>query len=211
MYTIIMNPDKSLTTTVRQTIYQREKNADKIQFLLPQKYEPSDINIMECTILLKYTDQGNVAHTKKLIAESELYKDKVRCLFDIDSDITRFAGDIIVSLSFLKLNEKNGLNEEVLHSGECVITVLPLKNLYSFVADESLQFIDKTMLELEAKAKALEIMADSYDKNKADNLSYKNKKLQLTSKGELIGDPVEISNGDGSTSGDDSSFEMVEF
>lgn len=207
MYTILMNPDKSLTTTVRQTLFQRETGVDKIQFLLPQKYE--DVDIKTCIILLKYTDQGNVAHSKKLSIDEDFYKDMVRCTLDVDLDLTSFAGDIVASLSFLRLNTLNELHEEVLHSGEVVITISPLKDLYSFVGEDSLQLIDKKMLELEAKAKALEIMANSYDENKADDLSYNKNKLQLTAKGKPIGKSVEILS-EGS-SGGESSFEMVEF
>ena len=44
MYTIVMGQDKSLITTVKETIYRREKLVDKIQFLIPQKY--NDINLL---------------------------------------------------------------------------------------------------------------------------------------------------------------------
>lgn len=39
MYAIKMNEDKSLITTVQATIYQNEKNADTLVFLLPKYYE----------------------------------------------------------------------------------------------------------------------------------------------------------------------------
>ena len=193
MYTIMMNPDKSLTTTIRATLYQREKNANKIQFLLPQKCE--EVDIKSCTILLKYIDQGNVAHADRLVMDTELYKDTlIRCVMDVDTNLTRFAGDISVNLSFLRLNPENGLHEEVLHSGKDIITINPLNDLYAFVGDDSLQIIDKVILELEAKQKAQDLIASTYDTEKADNLVLDTDKstVYLSSHGEQIGEPIAL-------------------
>lgn len=188
MYTIIMNQDKSLTTSVKTTLYQREKMADKIQFLLPQKYE--DIEIHDCIILLKYVDQGNVAQSIKLKIDEELYKDRIRCVIDVDTEFTRFAGDISIHLSFLKLNLDSGLQEEVLHSGETTIHINPIKDIYSFVSDESLEIIDRAMLELEAKAKAIDLMSSTYDNGKADDISMDDESIYLTSHGNKIGKEI---------------------
>lgn len=187
-----MNADKSLTKSVSATIYQREKLVDKIQFLLPQKYE--DINIKECTILLKYIDPGNIAHAEKLIKDEQLYKERIRCTMVIDTNLTRFAGDIKASLSFLKLNTENGLHEEVLHSGETIITISPLNDLFTFVGDDSLQVIDKAMLEIEAKLKAQDIIAETYDSEKADSITLDrdNSSIYATSHGQQIGNQISI-------------------
>ena len=39
MYAIKMEDDKSLTTTIHSTIYQGEKNADTLVFVVPMMYE----------------------------------------------------------------------------------------------------------------------------------------------------------------------------
>lgn len=52
MYVIKMNDDKSLETTVEATIYQNEKNADTLVFLLPRLYE--EVNLADCIVLLRY-------------------------------------------------------------------------------------------------------------------------------------------------------------
>lgn len=52
MYVIKMNEDKSLETTVEATIYQNEKNADTLVFLLPRLYE--EVNLANCIALLRY-------------------------------------------------------------------------------------------------------------------------------------------------------------
>ena len=65
MYTIIMENDKSLRKGSVCTIYQREKLVDNIQFLLPLTYGKFDLSTF--TVVLKYVDQGNIAHTEVLL------------------------------------------------------------------------------------------------------------------------------------------------
>lgn len=48
---------------------------------------------------------------------------------------------------------------------------------------------------VQAKIEALEKMAETYDKEKADNIVYEDNKLQLTSNGEKIGDAATIATG----------------
>lgn len=187
-----MNADKSLTASVKTTLYQREKLVDKIQFLLPQKYE--DFDIKDSVVLIKYVDQGNVSHAEKLKMDEELYKDRIRCVLDVDTKLTKFAGDINIKLTFLKLNNENGLHEEVFHTGSIIITISPIKDIFAFVADESLEILDKAMLELETKTKALELISNTYDAEKADNLvlDTENSTVYLSSHGEQIGEPIAL-------------------
>ena len=69
--------------------------------------------------------------------------------------------------------------------------------------DESLEFVDQIVGDLNAKIQVLEKLADEFDKTKADNLLYKENQLQLTANGEPIGEPVHIISGD--------SLEIIEF
>lgn len=163
-----MNEDKSLSCTVKTTLHQREKLVDKIQFLIPNTY--GDINLQDSIILLKYLDQGNVPHAEKLIMDEELYKeDFIRCVMDVDTNLTRFSGDIKIYLSFLMLNGENGLHEEVMHSGEAIINIVPLDDYFTFVSDDSLQVIDKVMIELETKLKATNSILESCEKLHPNN------------------------------------------
>lgn len=190
MYTIIMDDDKNLVTTVRATLYQREKLADKIQFLFPQQY--GEINIADCIILLKYVDQGNVAHAEKLIKDEDLYKDRIRCCIDVDTNLTRFSGDIKFHLDFLKLNTDDGIYESVLSSGETTITISPLDDYFAFTSDESLDVINQAILELDAKSTAIQALAESLEESKVDDLSLDGSLLQVSAKGTPIGKGVNL-------------------
>lgn len=194
MYTILMKDDKSLVATNKVAIHQREKLVDKMQFLLPVVYE--DIVIQECIIILKYVDQGNIAHAETLTIDDELYKGKISCLLPIDTNLTKFAGDVTLYLSCIRINSEDKLQEEVLHSGEITITISPLSDYFTFVSDSSLQAIDQAMAKLEAMNKGLSALVDAQDYTKADNITKSidgtNIKIQLTSHNSPIGEAITI-------------------
>ena len=202
-----MNKNKELITTVKTTLYQREKLVDKIQFLIPETY--NDSTLSDFTAILKYVDQANVPHAEILIKDEELYKNKLRYTLPVDTNLTRFTGDVSVRLTFSKTDSETK-TQYVLHTGEAIISISPLSDFYNFVPDESLEFVDQLVGQLNAKLEATDKIAESYDKSKADDLSYEGNKLQLVSNGEKIGKSVTISNSE-SSDPDDDTFTVVEF
>lgn len=207
LYTIIMNKQKELIVTEKTYLYQRENLADKIQFLIPPEY--NDLSLTDFTAVLKYVDQGNVAHAETLTKDDELYKGKIRYTLPIDTSLTRFAGDISIRITFSKV-DMDTKKQYVLHTSEITITISPLSDYYSFVPDESLEFVDQLVGTLEAKIDATEKIAETYDKKKADNIIYNDNKIQLTSNGEKIGDSITIVSGD-NPGIIDTEFDVVEF
>jgi hypothetical protein len=201
-----MNDDKSLTATVVTTLYQREKLADKIQILIPPNY--GELGLSEFTATLKYVDQANVPHAEILKKDAELYKEHIRYVLPVDTELTQYAGDITIRLTFTK-TDMEVKKVFVVHTGELVIKISPLKDYYSFVPDESLEFVDQIVSDLQNKISALDKIADIYDKTKADNIQIKNgKTLQLLSNHIPIGDEVTVI---GEDQDDGGSFDMVEF
>ena len=205
-----MNDDKSLTATVVTTLYQREKLADKIQILIPPNY--GELDLSEFTATLKYVDQANVPHAEILKKDAELYKEHIRYVLPVDTELTQYAGDITIRFTFTK-TDMEARKVFVVHTGELVIKISPLKDYYSFVPDESLEFVDQIVSDLQNKISALDKIADIYDKTKADNIQIKNgKTLQLLSNHTPIGDEVTVfSEGSGGDTGCDGSFDIVEF
>lgn len=202
-----MNNQKELIATVRQILYQREKLVDKIQFLFPAKY--NDLNLSECTAILKYLDQANVPHAELLQKDEELYKNHVRYTLPIDTNLTRFSGDIEIRITLSK-TDMSQQKQYVLHTGSYILTINPLKDYYTFIPDESLEFVDQLVGNLETKLEAIDKIAETYDAEKADNITYEDSKIQLTSGGSKIGDAITIiSDGEGGTGSNE--FEVVEF
>ena len=189
MYTFLLNKDKSLLATERIKIYQREKLVDKVQFILPQSYEEIDLTNKNVSIILKYVDQEGNAQSEFLVKDDELYKDNyVRCELPIDTNITKFAGNITLHLTIIYLDVENQINQ-VMHSSETILTISPLKDMYVNINDKSLEILDQKIIELQASIEAANILNESIDKNKADDLSYEDNTLQLMSNGNKIGTP----------------------
>ena len=208
MYTIIMNSDKSLVTSVKTTLYQREKLVDKIQFLFPTIYQ--DLDLKTCKAILKYTDQGNVAHSEILAMDEELYKGYLRFLLPVDTNLNQFSGDVTIRVTFTKVDTVLK-KQYVLHTGETSVHINPLSDMYSFVTDESLEMIDQMVGQLDAKIKALDAIAETYEQTKADDLSYDNNTLQLKANGKKVGTPINIVSGESGGTPSGSEFEIIEF
>lgn len=187
-----MNPDKSLVITKQTNIYRKENMVDKLKFLFPEKYQ--ELELADCTATLKYTDTNNVPHVEILQKDEELYKGKLAYSLPIDSDLTKFPGDINLRVTFTKL-DMDTQTQYTMHTGEVTISILPLSDYYNFIPEESLEFVDQMVGTLQAKIEAIEKLAETYDKEKADNIVYEDNKLQLTSNGEKIGDAATIATG----------------
>ena len=205
-----MNDDKSLTATVVTTLYQREKLADKIQILIPPNYGELDLN--EFTATLKYVDQANVPHAEILPKDKDLYKEHIRYVLPVDTNLTQYAGDIAIRITLQK-NDMEVRKTYVVHTGELIINISPLKDYYAFVPDESLEFVDQIVSNLQNKIEALDKVADAYDKTKADNIKIENgNEIQLLSNKIPIGDKIVVTNDDsGGETGEGCSFDIVEF
>ena len=187
-----MNQDKSLTITTKTNIYRKENMVDKLKFLFPEKYQ--ELELADCTATLKYTDTNNIPHAEILQKDEELYKGKLAYTLPLDSELTEFPGNINLRVTFTKIDMETQ-TQYVMHTGEVAITILPLSDYYNFVPEESLEFVDQMVGTLQAKIEAIEKLAETYDKEKADNIVYEDNKLQLTSNGEKIGDVATIATG----------------
>lgn len=179
MYIILMNNDKALITTKRATINQRENLIDKIWFLIPQYYE--DIDLGECQAVLKYFDQKNEFHSEYLTKAPELYKERLKYIFTVKSELTVFPGDVAVHISFLKIDSDTGELFEVLHTGEAVITVNPVKSY-----EPSIEFVDKIC--------AMESAIISLSKSQVNELKLDTEsgELSLTANGEKVGESISL-------------------
>lgn len=189
MYTILLEPNKKILTTVsRVTLYQRESLVDKLQFILPQKYGDIDLSADNCQIVLKYTDPANNSYAVCLVKDKDLYKENyIRCELPIDISLTRFAGNITLYISVMDLNIEDSIEAEILHTNGVTITITPLDDIFGFVPNESFQKLDQEILKLQAIGKANTLLLESIDQNKADDLSYEDNTLSLMANGKKIG------------------------
>lgn len=98
MYTILVNDNKDLTTSVRTTLL-RHSTTDSIQFLYnPPTIETSDnvSVIIHYTGVMNYKGDDDVIKTETLIADEELYKGKARLIIPAGSQFFNNRGRIEV-------------------------------------------------------------------------------------------------------------------
>lgn len=186
MHVIKMERDKSLVTTIHATIYQGEKNADTLVFLIPKYYENS--NIADCSLLLRYILPGNSGgRSEELMLEPIPYNDEYyRYHLSVDTKLTAEPGEITLWLSAIDLEDNL-----VLKSGETTIEVEPAKDIADYLTPEDMDQLDA----LEAKVRLLE-------KTKADNMLFdsQSSSIQLYADGAPIGEPIVIQTATGGVS-----------
>lgn len=209
MYVIkLLSESKELQDCTQRTIiYQKESLIDELLFLIPPMYNDKDLS--DFTVALEYLDVVNVPHVEVLDKEDELYKGYLAYKLPVTTNLTQYAGNIKMNLSISKvdLDEKK---HYVMHTGTVVLNIEKHEDYYNFIPDQSLEFVDKLIANMEVKVKELKEISETYDKEKADNIRKQNNTVQLTANGNPIGDPITIGSGDG---GDESDwgFDIVEF
>lgn len=176
MYVIKMERDKSLVCTVRADVYQGEKRADTLVFVVPKSYD--NVSLSECTMLMRYILPNGVGESVELSLCPTPYNDNyLQYKLIISSKFTRFPGDITLWLTARNLDD-----DVVLKSGEIVIDVTPAKQIDDYLPDDGTsEYVSE-----------IDILAERIDKlqeEKADNITYNEDtcELQLLSGNELIG------------------------
>ena len=160
LYVIKMdsNNDKSLITTIKSKIYQGERNADTLVFLVPMEFENQ--NLADCTMLLRYILPDGTGKSEELELDVEPYNNHYRYKLKTSSKFTEISGKVELWLSAVDMYDNF-----ILKSGSMFIDILPSKNISDYLSSEDLDQLDK----LSAKVESLE-------KNKADNIIYDQEK-----------------------------------
>lgn len=181
MYALKMEDGKELITTVRGTIYQHERNADTLVFLLPQKYEETDM--ADCTVYMRYVLPSGSGYSETIEMDPIPYNDEYyRYRLKAASRFTKEFGLITLWLTALKHD-----SEVLLETGDAVVPVFERKNIDEFLSDD-----DKSKIDL------LDEKIAQLQRDKADGLSYdkETRKLQLTADGIAIGEDVTVPSDD---------------
>ena len=103
MYTILVNDDNSLQTSIRSKIIQGSKNIDYLHFLINPTY--NDIDISELSVILTYIlPVSKERKTLVLEKSEELYKERLEYKVLLNNDenfITSEYGDVKMWLTFM--------------------------------------------------------------------------------------------------------------
>lgn len=103
MYTILVNDDNTLQTSIRTRIMQNSKNVDELHFLVKPNY--NEIDMTELKVILTYIMPiSKERKTLTLTKSEELYKERLEYKILLDNDenfITSEVGDIKMWLTFM--------------------------------------------------------------------------------------------------------------
>ena len=212
MYTILVNDDNSLQTTVRERIMQRSKLVDTLHFLVNPTYKEQDMS--DFTVTMEYIlPVSREYRTENLVKSDALYKDMLEYKLPFDTALTKEAGDVQVQLTFTRvvMDADGKATQYVRKTSAESIVIVPVSAGSDVIADSALTALDQRLIQMEAIANSLDEMAQNLFETKADNLVYDNRQLQLTAAGTRIGDAVTIASGGIDPDNPDGNMKVVEF
>lgn len=209
IYTILLNSNNELiTTTPKEIIMQKSKLVDSLHFLVDPIYKDADMSAF--TMLLEYKlPITNKYQSVILVKSPVLYEEMLEYKLPIDTDLTSEAGNIElqVTLSKLERNETGQIIQRVRKSKSTMIQIHPIAAWSDFIPDGLLTSLDQRILKQDAQINQLQEIAQQLNMTKADDISYQEDILQLTSNGNKIGTPITIA----SSSSGESGYDIVEF
>lgn len=199
MYTLLLNEDNRLIITVKERIMQRSKLVDDLHFLVEPTYKGIDMS--DFTVMMEYLLPVSKEYKSEILVKSdELYKDMLEYKLPFDTCLTKEAGKVAVQLTFVKieLDADGKSTQRVRKTSPAVITIVPITAWSDIIADSALTALDQRLIQVDAMLNAANEMNQYLYETKADNVVYdeSTSELQLTSRGQLIGNSVKITASD---------------
>lgn len=208
---LVTQTNELIDTTPKEHIMQKSKLVEELRFITDTIYKGIDMSTY--TMVMEYKlPVSNEYKTQILEQSPELCEGMLEYKIPIDTDITKYPGNVEIQITMSKLeSDSNGeIKQRVRKVQPTVLKIYPIAAWSDFIPDEALTALDQRILKQDAQIKELNEIAEHLDMTKADNLDYRNNKLQLTANGEKIGDAVTITSSGGSTGGDEG-YDIVEF
>ena len=198
MYTLKINDDNTVTTTVKETLIERSNYVDKIQIVTNKLYR-EQIDMSDATLYMKYKlpVSNKIKLTQLTVNDLAYETNYIQYLIPVDAALTAEAGDIEVSFTFLKLvpNEDETYTSYIRKTTSGVIHITPLVQFDKYEPSELFTEIDQRLLVMEGMIKDLDAQNKSaYEGMVKDiRLDTEGRKLTLTDRnGDDTGEGVEV-------------------
>ena len=197
MYTLLLNENNELVTTVKERIMQRSKLVDNLHFLVEPTYKGIDMS--DFTVMMEYLMPVSREYKSEILVKSEdLYKDMLEYKLPFDTCLTKEAGSIEVQLTLVKvsLDEDGQSKQQVRKTTPAVIKITPISAWSDIVPDSALSALDQRLIKIDAQMNGINEFVSSLYNTQVDDLSYDKDdcSLQLMSNGVGIGSKVSIQN-----------------
>ena len=195
MYTILVNDNNELVTTVKERIMQRSKLVDELHFLANPTYK--NIDMSNFTVTMEYIlPVSREYKTETLVKSSALYKGQLEYVLPFDTCLTKEAGKIEIQLTFsqVSLDADGNAKQQVRKVGPATVTIVPLTAWSDIIPDSALSALDQRLIMIDAMVQAANEMNYQMMNNKADDISYNEdtNELQLLAGGNAIGNKVVV-------------------
>lgn len=198
-YVFLLNDDNSITASHREVLMQRSKLVDEIWFLVNPKYKICENNMSDFSVVLEYIlPVSKSYHSLELIEAEEGYKEYLKYIVPLDSNLSSEAGDIQLQLSFVYVGlDADGSNiQKVRKTTPATLHITPVAAWGDIIPDSALSAVDQRIIKTQAQIKELEQLANTIEGNVniVDNLVYNStdETLQLSANGIAVGDKVSV-------------------
>lgn len=198
MYTLKINDDNTVTTTVKETLIERSNYVDKIQIVTSKLYR-EQIDMSDTALYMKYKlpVSNKIKLTQLTVNDLKYETNYIQYLIPVDAALTAEAGDIEVSFTFLKLvpNEDETYTSYIRKTTSGVIHITPLVQFDKYEPSELFSEIDQRLLVMEGMIKDLDAQNKAtYEGMVKDiRLDTEGRKLTLTDRnGDDTGEGVEV-------------------
>ena len=195
MYTLLINENNEIITTVKERIMQRSKLVDSLHFLMNPSYKGLDMS--DFTVTMEYILPASREYrTETLKKSDELYKEQLEYKLPFDTCLTKEAGKIEIQLTFTKvsLDAEGNSKQQVRKAGPAVITIVPITAWSDIIPDNALSALDQRLIMVDSMINAANEFNQYLAETKADNIirDEEGNFVQLTANGQPIGDKIEL-------------------
>ena len=195
MYTILVNDNNELVTTIKERIMQRSKLVDELHFLANPVYK--NVDMSDFTVTMEYIlPVSREYKTETLVKSSALYKGQLEYVLPFDTCLTKEAGKIEIQLTFTKveMDAEGKAKQMVRKAGPATVTIVPVTAWSDIIPDSALSALDQRLIMVDAMVQAANEMNMNLLENKADDISWNEEtnELQLLAGGNAIGKKVAI-------------------
>ncbi len=202
-YIFLLENDNEIVASHREVLMQRSKLVDEVWFLVNPKYKTYENDMSVFSVILEYIlPTSKSYHSLELVQDKEGYKEYLKYVVPLDSNLSSESGDIQLQLSFVYVgldSDGNGI-QKVRKTQPAKLHITPIAAWADIIPDSSLSALDQRILKMDAQMKYLNEMNQIIADNKADNIKYNENtnELQLLSGNKEIGNKVTLKNCDAS-------------
>ena len=198
-YIFLLENDNEIIATNREVLMQRSKLVDEIWFLVNPKYKTYENNMSVFSVVMEYIlPVSKSYHSLELVKDKDGYKEYLKYVVPLDSNLSCEAGDIELQLSFIYAGldaDGNGV-QKVRKTLPAKLHITPISAWSDIIPDAALSSLDQRILKIDAQMKELAELASALDGdvNIVDNLVYNDKEetLQLMAGNKGVGTKVSV-------------------